>query len=238
MYKIKLPNFEGPFDLLLYFIKRDELNIYDIPISRITAEFLSYIRIMQQFDLELAGEFIVMASNLMYIKTQMLLPRQAPDEGEEIEDPRNQLVQSLLEYKQFKSAAADLAENAEEQKYTFYRTLFDADLQQVGAAGYKNATLFDLMKAFRKAVERNQAETVEHVVKLVPVKVEEKIEYIKGLLKNKSRVAFSEITRMKSRFHIVATFLAILELMKLQVIFCQQSDNFDEIFIVTRPGLN
>ena len=96
MYKISLPNFEGPFDLLLYFIKRDEINIYDIPIAKITEEFLSYIRLMQYFDLELAGEFIYMASTLIYIKTQMLLPKGDVEIGDEIEDPRTQLVERLI----------------------------------------------------------------------------------------------------------------------------------------------
>ncbi|MFP4528160.1 MAG: segregation and condensation protein A, partial [Candidatus Kapaibacterium sp.] len=127
MYNIKLPNFEGPFDLLLYFIKRDEINIYDIPIARITEEFLNYIRLMKIFDLELAGEFVLMAANLMYIKTQMLLPRYKDEEGEEIEDPRTQLVQRLLEYKQFKEASGEMAEMAEEQRYVYYREVFEAD---------------------------------------------------------------------------------------------------------------
>ena len=99
MYKIKLPVFEGPFDLLLYFIKRDELNIYDIPISKITEEFLEYIRIIKLMDLDLAGEFIVMASTLMQIKSQMLLPRLQDSNGETIDDPRTELVQKLIEYK-------------------------------------------------------------------------------------------------------------------------------------------
>lgn len=238
MYKIKIQNFEGPFDLLLYFIKRDELNIYDIPISRITEEFLNYIRLMRQFDLELAGEFIVMASNLMYIKAQMLLPRQPAEDNDDIEDPRNQLVQSLLEYKQIKSAAVELAEHEEEQKYSFYRRLFDADDALAGASGYKNATLFDLMKAFQKAVKRRQDTSYEHVISVIPIRVDEKIDMITNMLKVKSRLSFSEIVSSSSRHHLVASFLAILELMRLELIFCQQSDNFEEIFVVSRPSLN
>ncbi|MCL5991067.1 MAG: segregation/condensation protein A, partial [Bacteroidetes bacterium] len=117
MYKLKLPNFEGPFDLLLYFIKKDEINIYDIPIARITEEFLKYIRLMSLFDLELAGEFLVMAANLMYIKSQLLLPRESSGDGVDIEDPRTLLVQRLIEYKQIKEAARDLSMMAEDSRY-------------------------------------------------------------------------------------------------------------------------
>lgn len=152
MYKIKLPNFEGPFDLLLYFIKRDELNIYDIPISKVTSEFLDYIRIMKYFDLELAGEFILMASTLMYIKAQLLLPKPKSSEDSAVEDPRTSLVQKLLEYKQMKDAAQQLHSMSEDNKYTLYRRLFDFDREVLEAsAEFKNANLFELMKALQKS---------------------------------------------------------------------------------------
>ncbi len=134
MYTIRLTNFEGPLDLLLFFIKRDELNIYDIPISRITKDFLDYTRLIQLFDLELAGDFLVMASTLVQIKTLMLLPSSEtinPETGEE-EDPRALLIERLLAYKQFKEAASELAVRAEEQKYVYYRQFFDGDANLVG----------------------------------------------------------------------------------------------------------
>lgn len=233
MYKIVLPNFEGPFDLLLYFIKRDELNIYDIPISKITEEFLSYIKLMQYFDLELAGEFVLMASTLMYIKAQMLLPKPKSDEDTEIEDPRTGLVQKLLEYKVFKDASADLSDRAEDQKYSYYRKYFEYDKNTIeAAANYKNTNIFELIKAFKSVLYRAEKNSVNHVVKLETVTVEEKIHLITNLLKSKKRISFFELTQSVVRSHIIVTFLAILELMKYQKIMIFQEDNFDDIIIL------
>ncbi len=236
MYKIRLPNFEGPFDLLLYFIKRDEINIYDIPIARITAEFLRYIRVIQTFDLELAGEFIVMASTLMYIKTQMLLPRTKEDGTSEVEDPRTQLVQRILEYKQFKEAAGDLQKLSDEQRYTYYRQIFEAEQSMAGGDAYKNASLFDLINAFRKVIERNTVvEELQHVVNLQPVTVDEKKELILNSLKTRRKITFFEITLNKAKAHLVCTFLAILDLVRRRDIFILQADNFDDIVMAAKP---
>lgn len=240
MYKIILPNFEGPFDLLLYFIKRDELNIYDIPIFKITSEFLNYIRLIKFFDLELAGEFILMASTLMYVKAQMLLPRTTEDGESEIEDPRTNLIQKLLEYKQMKEASLNLVELSESQKYIYYRTLFEADRESLSADNtYKNATLFDLLRAFNKAIERNQVEVpFMHIVSLESVSVDEKKAIIKDLLIKSQRISFFELTYSLNRQHVVAVFLAILEMMKIRDIYIMQSENFDDIIITHRPELN
>ena len=237
-YKIKIPNFEGPFDLLLYFIKRDELNIYDIPIARITEEFLNYIQFMKFFDLELAGEFILMASTLMYIKSQMLLPRELPNDDGEIEDPRQQLVQRLIEYKQFKAASKELMALSEESKYIYYRQIFEQDRQIAENANgkkYVNATLFDLINAFRKALTKSDAAPDSHVVNLIPVTLDDKINYLKDKLIYKPRLSFFEITLGESRQNIIITFLAILELLKLQEIFIRQSEVFDDIVISRKP---
>ncbi|MBX3043412.1 MAG: segregation/condensation protein A [Candidatus Kapabacteria bacterium] len=239
MYKIKLPNFEGPFDLLLYFIKRDELNIYDIPISEITEEFLKYIKIMQYFDLELAGEFILMASTLMYIKAQMLLPRPKGDDDTEIEDPRTGLVRKLLEYKLYKDAASDLAERYEENKYVFYRNLFDSDKATLeNSASYKNANLFDLLSAFSNVMQRAETKEPEHHVTLENITVEDKINAIFLLLSSKKRISFYEFTRNTSRMHLIVTLLAILELMKYRKIWIHQDDNFDDIIIMDYKNYN
>lgn len=242
MYKIILPNFEGPFDLLLYFIKRDELNIYDIPISKITEEFLKYIRLMQFFDLELAGEFLVMAATLMYIKSQLLLPREDKNEDGEIEDPRTQLVQRLIEYKQFKSAAHELYTYSEENKYVYYRKLFDSDANLAENSGdiyYKNATLFDLLNAVNKFIARNKAiNDNKHIVKIFPITIEEKVAMIYDLLKTKTRFSFFKLFSSWDRQHIVTTFVAILELIKRKEIYIQQENNFDDIIISKRPKDN
>lgn len=235
MYKLKLPNFEGPFDLLLYFIKRDELNIYDIPISRITAEFLKYIKIMHHFDLELAGEFLVMATTLMYIKTQMLLPREESENGGEPEDPRTQLVQRLLEYKKFKEAAFNLKEMEESQKYIYYRRIFEEDQKNAEDAqknSYSNANLFDLIRAFQKAVNKKAIEPEQsHIVNLFPITVDEQSAIIMKAISKKKRIKFSDFVSNFNRPTIVVTFLAILDLLRKKLINLYQEDSFDDIII-------
>jgi segregation and condensation protein A len=239
LYKIKLPNFEGPFDLLLYFIRRDEINIYDIPIARITQEFLKYIRMIQFFDLEMAAEFIAMASLLLYIKTQMLLPKDESEVSDsEDNDPRTELVKRLLEYKQFKEAAANLYEFSEQQRYIFYRQLFDGDSKILDPnlnATYKNATIFDLMQTFKKLIEKKIIEEDFHLVDLIPATVEEKREQILNDLSTKKRIKFFDLVKGCARIDLIVTFLAILELMKLNNISIRQHDLFEEIIIYKIP---
>ncbi len=233
MYKIILPNFQGPFDLLLYFIKRDELNIYDIPIARITEEFQKYIRIMQIFDLELAGEFLVMAATLMYIKSQMLLPR-AEGEDEEPEDPRTQLVQRIIEYRQFKSASRELSEISEQQRYVFYRSLFENGEEE----GYANANIFSLINAFKKALERASETKSEHVVQAWKITIDEKYNLIRSELKKKGKLSFFRLVENNSKPHIIVTFLALLEMIKTREIFVMQDENFEDIIISLKPEIN
>lgn len=239
MYKIKLPNFEGPFDLLLYFIKRDELNIYDIPISQVTSEFLEYIRIMKFFDLELAGEFILMASTLMYIKAQLLLPKPKSDDDSEVEDPRTALVQKLLEYKQMKDASHQLHSMVEENKYILYRRLFDADKEVAEASTeFKNANLFELMKALQKVIIRAQERGIQHIVELSSISVEEKTTEILQKLAIRPRLSFFQLTQNQPLQQVIATFLAILDLIKLQSINILQDSQFDDIIITNKSILN
>lgn len=239
MYKIRLPNFEGPFDLLLYFIKRDELNIYNIPIARITEEFLNYIRLIQQFDIELASDFIFMASELMYIKTQMLLPKPKNEDGEEIEDPRTELVQRLLEYKQMKEASFSLSERSEETKYYHYREYYEADIDLAKEnSPYKNANLFDLMKAYKKAIDRANQKDINHVVELAKFTVEERKEEIIKRLNLTKRLKFFELVKDEIPSGIVITFLAILDLIRSGSIQITQESNFGDIFIGLQPNLN
>lgn len=152
MYKIKLDQFEGPLDLLLFFIKRDELNIYDIPISKITKEFLEYVNLIKMLDLEVAGDFILMASTLMHIKVRLLLPREVDEKGEEI-DPRAELIQALLEYKKYKEMSEELAFFETNQRKINYRGNYSEDEKETPPdyeVLLKNVTIFDLAKAFKK----------------------------------------------------------------------------------------
>jgi len=233
MYKIILPNFQGPFDLLLYFIKRSELNIYDIPIAKLADEFLNYIKFMKHFDIEVAGEFIVMAANLIYIKTQMLLPRQKSDDGEELEDPREQLVQNILEYVQFKEAAKNLNTMVNQRKFMLNRGNLSAEYVQANIdIVYKNSTLFDILKSFARAIQRNlYKEENVHVIEIESVNIEEKKVLIKKLIQDKKRITFNELTKNIPKLHIVVTFLAMLDLMKNGFIFITQEDIFGDIII-------
>ena len=236
MYNIKLPNFEGPFDLLLYFIKRDEINIYDIPISRITGEFLNYVRLMNYFDLDLAGEFLIMAANLMMIKTQMLLPRYEEDEEGEQDDPRRELVQKLLEYKQFKEASRDLSVMADDQKYIFYRKMFEQDnilAKDSYIENYGKASIWELLDTFNRILERNMRANAQHVINIVTMTVDERSDWLVKTLQLRKRLLFSELTINESRQVTVVTFLSLLNLIKLNKIFVIQADTFDDIIITT-----
>lgn len=239
MYSVKLENFEGPLDLLLFFIKRDELDIYDIPIASITKEFFDYVKVMELLDLELAGEFVVMASMLVQIKAAMLLPREESvrpgEDGIDENDPRAELVRRLLEYKRYKEAAMTLDVQAEEQRYVMYRKIFEAEeIHAAETAGYRNATLFDLLKALRRAIDRAPVEAEAHVVTRFPITVEEKSEEIVHILRVRPSVRFFELIGGLSRMHLVVTFLALLELAKVHAIRISQDESFDDIVIAAR----
>ncbi len=222
MYRVQLKNFEGPLDLLLFFIKRDELNIYDIPISHITKEFLDYIRLMEELDLDVASEFIYMASILMAIKARMMLPLDK-DEDEELDedDPRYELVQKLLEYKRYKEMAEKLTIIDEETQKKYYRGYFDADDVEKQASGeaLKDVTLFDLIGAFRKVLADMQRQTTYHRVEKVKLTVEQQSEYIIQSLQKRGRTSFIQFcAELKNRLAVVVTFLAVLEMLKEQQI--------------------
>lgn len=239
MYNIRLSNFEGPLDLLLFFIKRDELDIYDIPIASITKEFLEYVQVMELLDLELAGEFVVMASVLVQIKAQMLLPREEKVglEGEVLDedDPRAELVKRLLEYKRYKEAADTMSVQAEEQRYILYRQVFEAEEIHAAQNGaYKNATLFDLLKALKRAVDKAPMAANPHVVTKYPITVEEKAAELMHTLRVRKTIRFFELVGGLVKIHLVVTFLAILELAKNHLISIQQDELFEDIIIVKR----
>ncbi len=234
-YVVSLSNFEGPLDLLLFFIKRDELDIYDIPIARITEEFLLYTQALQALDLEQAGEFIVMAATLMQIKAKMLLPKpeRGPDEEEE-EDPRMELVRRLLEYKQYKEVAEELRDREEEQRYVFYRQYFKADEriipEETPEEVLKNVTLFDLLTAFKRALDRAPKRTV-HLVEQISYTVEEQTEYVLSVFSHRSQVTFFELVDRMERIGIIVTFLSLLELIKNKFVAFQQDDSFEDVLL-------
>ena len=236
-YRVKLQTFEGPLDLLLFFLKRDELDIYDIPISRITKEFLDYLHLLQELDLEVAGDFIVMAAELMQIKVKMLLPK-VPGEEEE-EDPRAELVRRLLEYKRFKEASAVLSSLEDESGKLFYRLGFHSDPKRVTLEdqeeSLKNITMFNLIAAFKKVLD-SVPKRVYHDVELMNVSIDEQMSYIADVFRTREKVTFFEmVSHMTEKIRIIVTIIAMLEMIKNRIIGIRPGD-FEDDFIIFKMG--
>jgi len=233
-YKIKLEMFEGPLDLLLYLVKKEHLNIYDIPIAAVTEQYLKYMDIMRLLNLNIAGEFLVMAATLMQIKSKMLLPIEEP-QGEQAgqEDPREELVKRLLEYEKFKEIAQTLREKETGQRDVFKRPKSqELDAPQENQEVYFEASLFDLISAFSQALENVPREVFYEVIK-EEFTVERKVHDILHMLLVSSGLRLSELfSKAKNKIEIVVTFLAILELIKLKEIIARQKGLFQEIEII------
>ena len=233
MYKIKLDKFEGPLDLLLFFIKRDELDIYDIPISKITGEFLEYVNLIKMLDLEVAGDFILMAATLMHIKVRMLLPMEIDEKGEEI-DPRADLIAALLEYKKYKEMSEELSFFESSQRKVSYRGNFSLDSKE-SPPEYdillKNITIFDLAKAFKKAIEGLKPQPV-HEINQINISIDEQIQYILDRLDAEIEIHFlSLVENMREKIRIVITFVALLELTKNGRVIIKESPDFNEFIL-------
>ena len=233
LYKIKLEHFEGPLDLLLFFIKRDELNIYDIPISKITKEFLEYVNFIKLMDLEIAGDFILMASTLMHIKVKMLLPREIDEKGEEI-DPRADLIKALLEYKKYKEVAEELLFFEANQRKISFRGNTDTDPKE-SPADYeyllKNITVYDLAKAFKSVIEGIKEKPV-HEIRKTNISIDEQIQFILDKVNELKEIHFLSLVQgMKEKIRIVITFIALLELVKMQQVAIKASINFNDFII-------
>ena len=233
MYRVKLSEFEGPLDLLLFFIKRDELEIEDIPISRITREFLDYLHVMARLDLEIAGDFIVMAATLMQIKVRMLLPRD--ENAEEEEDPRAELVRRLIEYKKFKELSQQMGVLEEEQRRVYYRKFFAADAHEEPAPGedetLADVSLFNLIAAFRSAMDHMPRKVV-HEVALSNVSVDEQMSFVLDFLRVRGATTLlALVSHMTEKVRIIVTVIALLELTKNKVIALAAAATGDDIAI-------
>jgi segregation and condensation protein A len=233
-YKIKLEVFEGPLDLLLYLVKKDHLNIYDIPIAKVTEQYLQYIDLMKMLDLNIAGEFLVMAATLMQIKSKMLLPAEegVAAEGEQ-EDPREELVRRLMEYEKFKEIASDLRQKETDQREVFKRPRVEEGKEKEEKKdAYFEASIFDLINAFSRALKDVPKEVFYEVVK-DKFTMEEATHRILHLLLVNSQVKLSELFgHAKNKLEIIVTFLAVLELIKMKEIVAMQSELFQEIDIM------
>ena len=224
-YSVKLQAFEGPLDLLLHLIKKAEIDIYDIPIADITRQYLDYIEIMKTLNLDVAGEFLVMAATLLHIKSRMLLPVSEEAEQEE-EDPRADLVKQLLEYQNIKEAAFSLDKRDMLDRDVFVRKAFpeesDAEEQQQGV-DLEGVTLFDLIEAFKKVIAELPEEAA-HEVFAERISMSDKISFILDTLSTEDNISFYDLLNGgRSRPEVIVTFLAILELIKLKMIKIHQA---------------
>ena len=232
-YKVKLEVFEGPLDLLLYVIKQDEIDIYEISLERLTRQYLEYLQAFKELNIDIAGEFIVMAANLIYMKSRSLLPvdQQPPDEEAEEDDPRWDLIRQLIEYKKFKEAAGQLQLRALEQERIFAREGAGA----VAAAGplrLEEVGIFQLISAFQTVLKRLEARRDVQEIFGEHFSVSDKIEVILQRVAGETNVRFSDLFgEIVSRVEIVVTFLALLELIRLKQVRAIQDNPFDEIEI-------
>ena len=232
-YQIRLVQFEGPLDLLLHLIRRDKINIYDIPISHITREYLAYIEIMHELELEVAGEFFVMAATLMRIKSQMLLPRHQGLEEEEV-DPREELVRNLIEYRKFKEAAHCFAAKEEDRRRVFPRPVIRPVEEEI-AEEPGEVGIFDLLEALQGVFKNLKHQAIYRVVP-DSVTVEQKIETIRASLARRSEVLFTELFNGEfTKIEIIVTFLALLEMIKLGELVARQMLHGADIWLY-KPG--
>jgi segregation and condensation protein A len=239
-FTIKLPAFEGPFDLLLFFIERDELDIYNIPIAQITDDFLSYLHQAQEMNIDLASEFIVVAATLMRIKAKMLLPRkQLDDEGNEI-DPRRELVDRLLEYKRYKSVLEDLRKMEEIRAFMNPRGYANVEIRKLSEhaladAEMENVTLYKLLRVFERLLARfdESKKTIRvHTVFNFNYTIQQQREYLQGKLKKGKRTPFEKLFQsLENRIHAIVTFLALLELLNAQEIVLIQGEGYNNFWL-------
>ncbi|MEM6763726.1 MAG: segregation/condensation protein A [Bacteroidota bacterium] len=241
-YRIKLQQFEGPFDLLLFFIERDELDIHDIPIAKITNDFLEYIHSMQAMNIELAAEFILVASTLMRIKAKMLLPRPIlNEEGVEI-DPREELVQRLLEYKRYKSVLAELSSMEEEQSQRVNRGFAAEEEKMVLQSDYPEEELvgmdlYTIMRVFKRIWEKHQNNLTKpkHVIRKYPYTVEERKIQIIDLVREQEKVDFLSLAlEIHDRIYVIFTFLAILELVQTQKLWVVAGEGYNNFWVKSK----
>ena len=234
-YRIQLENFEGPMDLLLYFIRRDELDIYDIQIGQITKEFVEVIDEWKQMNMLIAGEFIVMASTLMRVKAKMLIPRPELDEDGEIIDPRTELMQQLIDYKRFRDVAEMLDSLADNRRHVVSRQ-FEQEIKAVEGddigSTLSDVTLYDLARVFKEAMEKRPVIS-QFELNREPIKLEKQKEFLFKFFDGDGRLKFSTLLKeLKTRMEIIVTFLAILDLVREGTCSLEQNDVFDEIELI------
>jgi segregation and condensation protein A len=241
-YKVKFEIFEGPLDLLLYLIKKEEVDIYEVNLTQLATQFIEYIDTLRLLDLEIAGEFLVMASTLMYIKSRELLPADQRAEAvgeEEGEDPRWELIRQLVEYKKFKDAAAQLQTLEARQENIFPRLPAKPEFESTQPAPRLDVSIFDLVHAVSDVLKRFALRDTPRDVFEDKWTVSEKIEHLLRLIAARGLIRFSELfAGATSRSEVVCTFLALLELVRLRQLICAQPADFGEIQISRAPDFS
>ena len=233
MFNVKLDNFEGPLDLLLYFIKRDKIDIYDIPISKITKEYIDTINRAKKLNVAIAGEFILMASMLTRLKTRMLLPRKEDEEGLEIDDPRSALVNQLVQYKTFKNIANQLQKIQNDNKDLFYRPndINLSDIERSPTEFLREVSLFDISKIFKEALSNAPIDDTFYLEKQT-MSLADQRQFIISNFDNKGVLLLKNLVKkLNNKLEIIVTFLALLEMIKTGEIICKQKDIFGQIEI-------
>ena len=227
--KIKIPAFEGPFDLLLHLIRENKIDIYDIPISLITSQYLEYIEIMKELNLEIAGDFLVMAATLIQIKSRMLLPPDEETPSEEQEDPRRELVERLLEYQRYKEAAVDFRTKEDEWLKVFRREPLSDE--EEGELYLFDLSLFDLLDAFRKILEKAPPEIVSITKETLTVK--NRMSMIMEIIEEHETLRIEDLFREGiTRIYLIVTFVALLELIRLGLARAYQEKEFGNIWVI------
>ncbi|WP_058307536.1 segregation/condensation protein A [Gracilibacillus massiliensis] len=233
-YQVKLETFEGPLDLLLHLINKYEIDIYDIPVSEITSQYMAYIHTMQQLELNIASEYLVMAATLLEIKSKLLLPNPTVEIEEEYEeDPREELMRRLIEYRKYKEAAEHLKEREMEQSQVHTRPPMQISEQETQELPAGAANIYDMIEAIGKVMERRKwNRPMETSVKRQEVSIDQRMGEIMEKIKDiEQPISFYQLFPNKTRTYIVATFIAILELMKQKRINCKQESNLDELMV-------
>jgi segregation and condensation protein A len=228
LYRVKLGVFEGPLDLLLHLVKKNEVDLSDIPVATITDQYLAYLELMQQLDLDVAGEYLVMAATLLHLKSRLLLPIDENAEDEEGEDPRAELARQLLEYQRFKEAAEMLTRRDLLERDVFARAPMPDDTEMEGEVLY-DVSLGDLLDALQDVLKRAAPEVVHQVI-LEQVSLRERLVEILDTLRERREMLFTEVFPLGStRLQILTTFLALLELVRTHMVHIQQEERFGPI---------
>lgn len=235
-YEVKLEAFEGPLDLLLHLIRQYEIDIYDIPVAEITKQYMQYIEAMQYLELNVASEYLVMAATLLAIKSQMLLPKHENTEeiDEYEEDPREELMERLIEYQKYKEAASELKEKEQESSQIFTRSpviMDDSDIKRAVVQG--EVSIYDMLGALNKMFERKQwNEPTDSKVTRTEIPIAQRMQEILDIVKKgEDGISFDALFTYKSRSYIVVTFMALLELMKNNKVHCKQVNHFEALYV-------